>query len=157
MTEDDIIQLAASFDSVFVQTAGPDDGSPEVAWGDTFIYYSADGTLPTATQPFATIVTKDYPDDALSHLDRPSTFRVNIAAGRDTFVEWTGHDPREPAGVVDYSAVDVVMPHPVYGTYGWLAVVNPGEGTEAAVRTLIGRAYDLASSRARRRADLDAP
>ena len=35
--------------------------------------------------PFATIVTKDYPDDRESRLDRPGAFRLNVAAGTDEF------------------------------------------------------------------------
>ena len=153
MSIDDIIDLVTSFDGTLVQRPQEGDGTPEIAWGDAFVYYAPDGTVPEATQPFATIVTKDYPDDELSQLggDR---FRVIIATGREVFVEWTGHDPREPAGDVDYAAEDVVMPHPVYGEVGWLSVVNPGPATDAAVRDLLRRAYELARGRAERRAQL---
>ncbi len=38
--------------------------------------------VPTTTQPFATIVTKDYPPgDERSRLNRPDTFRLNVFAG----------------------------------------------------------------------------
>lgn len=79
------------------------------------------------SQPFTTIVTKDYPDDQDSRLDRPDTFRLNIFAGTAEFRRRLGHEPKEPAAAgVDPSTPDVLLPHPVYGTLGWLAIVNPG-------------------------------
>src|SRR6201999_106330 len=84
MEIDDIIELVRGWDGTVAVTAGPDDGAPEIAWGDTFCYYAPDGSMPARTQPFATIVTKDYPDDESSRLDRAGVFRVNIAARRDT-------------------------------------------------------------------------
>lgn len=93
--------------------------------------------------PFATIVTKNYPGDEASRLDRPNTFRVNVAAGKEAFIRWTGHAPREPATTeIDPSTTDTVMAHPIYGTVGWLAVVNPGTCTESETYDLqIGRAH----------------
>src|SRR5512132_1174990 len=68
-----IIQyITATFESVDVQIASKDDGSPEIAWGDTFFFYSPDPNKRDRKSPFATIVTKDYGDfDAASNLNRP--------------------------------------------------------------------------------------
>ncbi|MEU9888295.1 DUF6194 family protein [Sphaerisporangium sp. NPDC051011] len=157
MTIDEIISLVDGLDGVLTFKPELGDGSPEISWGDTFFYYAPDGVVPTATQPFATVVTKDYPGDEASRLDRPDTFRVNISAGKEAFVRWTGHAAREPATTeVDPSAVDTVIAHPVYGTVGWLAVVNPGSRTEAATRELLREAYHLARSRYERRAEATA-
>lgn len=93
MTIDEIIDFVSALDGVLTLRPGPGDGSPEISWGDTFFYYSPDGVVPKATQPFATIVTKNYPGDESSRLDRPDTFRVNIAAGKEAFTYWTGHTP----------------------------------------------------------------
>ncbi|WP_432416378.1 DUF6194 family protein [Geodermatophilus obscurus] len=129
----------------------PGDGSPEIAWDDAFLYYAPDGVVPR-TQPFATVVTKDHPGDAGSRLDRPGAFRVNVAAGTDDFRRWTGRDPREPAtGDLDPSTPDVVLPHPVHGHLGWLAVVDPGSRTDQAVRDLLRTAHSLARARYERR------
>ncbi|GII61940.1 hypothetical protein Skr01_20250 [Sphaerisporangium krabiense] len=150
---EEIIGLVGGLDGVLTLRPGPGDGTPELAWGDTFFYYSPDGVVPTTTQPFATIVTKNYPDDEASRLDRPGVFRVNVSAGKEEFVRWTGHAPREPAAAdADPAAADTVIAHPVYGTLGWLAVVNPGPRTEAATRELLGTAYRLARARHERRA-----
>jgi hypothetical protein len=48
-------------------------------------------------------------------------------------------------------ATDAVNAHPVYGSLGWLAVVNPGRRTDAAVRELLRHAHHLARSRHQRR------
>lgn len=154
MTVDEILSFVTDLGGVALLQPMPGDGTPEISWGDTFIYYSPDGTIPTTTQPFATIVTKDYPDDERSGLDRPDTFRLNIAAGTQAFLEVIGHAPREPgASDVDPSVPDTVFAHPVYGALGWLAVVDPGERSEVAARDLLRTAHHLARSRYERRSD----
>ncbi|QLY29354.1 DUF6194 family protein [Nocardia huaxiensis] len=151
MTVDEIIEFIKGLDGVLAVQPRPGDGTPEIAWGDAFFYYAPDGEIP-ATQPFATIVTKDYPDDDASRLNRPGAFRVNIHAGRDAFIRWTGHSPREQA-TGDPSAVDTVIAHPVYRSAGWLAVVNPGARTAEAVRELLRSAHDRARARATRKTE----
>ncbi len=153
MSIDEIIEFLAGLDGILVLRPARGDGSPEISWGDTFFYYAPDGEVPKATQPFATIVTKDYPGDELSRLNRPGVFRLNVFAGKDAFAGWTGRQPRDAAtDEPDPSETDSVMAHPVYGTLGWLAVVNPGPRTGTAVRELLRTAHDLARSRHRRRA-----
>ena len=151
MSMDEVIAYVESLGGVLTLRPLPGDGSPEASWGDAFLYYAPDGVVPSA-QPFATVVTKDYPGDESSRLDRSGAFRVNVAAGRDEFRRWTGADPREaaPSGV-DPSTPDVVIPHPVYGCLGWLAVVDPGPRTEDALRDLLRTAHSLARARAERR------
>ncbi|MBM4791967.1 hypothetical protein HXP44_07850 [Streptomyces sioyaensis] len=151
MTMDEIIGFVEGLDGVLAIRPGPDDGSPEISWGDTYFFHSPDGVVPPATQPFATIVTKNYPGDESSRLDRPDAFRVNVAAGKESFRHWTGHAPRQPVVDDDPGAADVVQAHPVYGSLGWLAVVNPGRRTDTAVRELLRTAHRLARSRHERR------
>jgi hypothetical protein len=106
------------------------------------------------SQPFATIVTKDYPDDQSTRLDRPHAWRVNISAGSADFLKWTGRSPREPATHdMDPSTADVVIPHPVYGSQGWLSVVIPGPNTRTAIQDLLRTAHHLARARHQRRSE----
>lgn len=152
MSIDEIIALLNGLDGVLTLRPAPGDGSPQISWGDTFFYYAPDGEVPERTQPFATIVTKDYPGDEGSRLNRPDVFRLNLFAGKEAFTRWTGHQPRDATtGEVDPSAFDVVLAHPVYGRLGWLAVVNPGSRTESPIRELLRAAYQLARSRHERR------
>jgi hypothetical protein len=153
---EEIVRFVDGLDGVLTQRAQSGDGSPEIAWGDTFFYYAPDGVVPQATQPFATIVTKNYPGDDSSRLDRPGVFRVNVAAGKEEFIAHTGRTPRDidddaDAGAPAPDALDAVIPHPVYGSLGWLAVNNPGPATEVEVRRLLQQAYRLARARYLRR------
>ena len=149
---DEITEYLEGLGGVLTLQPQPGDGSPEISWGDRFFYYAPDGVVPR-TQPFATVVTKDYPGDDGSRLDRPGAFRLNVAAGSDAFDHWTGRRPREAARAeVDPSEEDTILAHPVYGDLGWLAVVNPGQRTAAPVRELLRSAYDAARARSHRRA-----
>jgi hypothetical protein len=149
MSIDEIIEFVEGLGGVLTLRPGPGDGSPELAWGDVFFYYSPDGVVPKNIQPFATIVTKDYPGDEGSRLNRPDTFRLNFFAGKEEFRRWTGHEPA--------TQDDIVLAHPVYGTMGWLAVVNPGPRTETPVRELLRAAHGLARNRYERRAARQLP
>ncbi|WP_067691457.1 DUF6194 family protein [Nocardia jejuensis] len=148
MSIDEIIEYIETMGAVLTLRPGPEDGSPEIAWGDVFFYYAPDGRVPTATQPFATIVTKDYPDDTTSRLDRPGAFRLNVSAGTEAYTRWIGHSPRDAADQ-DASVADVLLPHPVYRSAAWLSVVNPAARTDSPIRQLLGEAH----ARARRRYD----
>jgi len=139
MTIDDIIGHVEALGGVLTLRPRPGDGSPDIAWGDVFFYYAPDGVVPKS-QPFATIVTKNYPGDEASRLDRPGVFRVNIDARA------------KDLGDADFAAADVVFRHPVYGRQGWLAVVNPGPRTEARVEELLREAHTRARRRYERRA-----
>ena len=152
MTIDDIVEFVTGLGNVITQTPSEGDGTPELAWGDIFFYFSPDGTIP-ATQPFATIVTNNYPGEEASRLDRPGAFRVNIASGRDVFTEYTGFAPRELPASAEPTVDDTVIAHPTYGSLAWLAVVNPGPNTEGDVRRLLRSAWEAARARYERRED----
>lgn len=149
MSVEDILEMVRGWDGTLAVTPGLEDDAPEIAWGDTFFYYAPDGKVPTATQPFATIVTKNYPDDETSRLDRPGVFRVNVSGRGEATSTWAGDkDSGVPA---DPSELDRVFVHPVYGSLGWLAVLNPGPRTAETTRRLLRRAYEAARARYDRR------
>jgi hypothetical protein len=151
MSMAEILDTVRSFDGILVLAPEAGGGFPEIAWGDFFFYYAPDGEVPQNVQPFATIVTKDYPDDTGSQLDAEDRWRVNIHVGRAMFRELTGQDPRSFSWS-DYATADRVMPHPVYGALGWISVVNPGAQTMPTVMDLLRGAHEDARSRAQRRA-----
>ena len=151
MSMQQIIDAVRALDGALVFAPAPGDDVPEVAWGDAFFYYAPDGRMPHHTQPYGTIVTKDYPDDTASALDAPDRWRVNIHVDRTTFRELTGEDPRRLGRPRDYAADDVVNPHPVYSALGWVAVVVPGHETMDTVLRLLRDAHDAARARFERR------
>lgn len=147
----EIVELVRTFDRSLVLAPEAGSAFPEIAWGDYFFYYARDGEVPANEQPYATIVTKDYPDDCSSHLDLPDRWRLNIHVGRQTLERLTVQPVGRPAG--DPAADDVVLPHPVYGALGWISVINPGEQTAALVSDLLRQAHDQARLRDDRRRD----
>ena len=109
-----------------------------------------------------TLVSSDLYDQ-FSNLNRPSVFRLNIGIGKQTFRSLFG-EPSLPSGRdsaaissknssdYDFTALDQIMPHPVYGRMLWVCVLNPSEETfETNVRQLLAEAYDLAVSKYKRR------
>ena len=154
MTQDDIIQFAAALPGVAVETASQASGAPEVAWGDSFIYFDTEPDLPPDRRfPFATIVIKDYPGwDEFSDLSRDGVFRLNINVGRGRFQDLIGYPPAQFAShqaAPDYRALDTVLPHPTYGQQAWISVVCPGPRTSDLARTLITEARDHLADRAK--------
>jgi hypothetical protein len=155
MTMDQILDTIRSFDGVVELAPAVGSEFPEIAWGDHFFYYSPDGSIPQNVQPYATIVTKDYPDDDRSNLDPDDRWRLNIHVGQARFTELVGESPHDFGAADqsgrDFSEADAIMPHPVYGSLGWVAVVNPGERTLATVVGLLGAAHDDERRRIERR------
>lgn len=156
MTEDEILAFTGGLPGVTVVTASEATGAPEVAWGDSFIYYDPPGTEPETADrrfPFATVVVKDYPGfDEASHLNRDGVFRVNVNVGKSRFQDLVGYPPSQHGDrrdAPDYAALDFVVPHPAYGQQAWVSVVNPGERTADLVRTLLVEARDRAAARHR--------
>ena len=95
--------------------------------------------------PYATIVVNDYPGfDEASDLKRTGVYRVNLWVSRDTYERQTSGDD---GSAIDYSVLDKVIPHPVYGPQSWLSVLNPGPVTESTVKDLLAEAHDRARKR----------
>ncbi|KAF0848121.1 DUF6194 family protein [Nocardia caishijiensis] len=119
----------------------PAEGSdfPEISWGDIFYYYAPDGVVPR-TQPFATIITKNYPDDTASDLDRPGAFRLNVAVTKSTFTEHAANP----------LADNTFAPHPQYPN--WLSITDPGRESAESLRNLIREAHARTRTRIDRRA-----
>lgn len=151
LTQDDIRNYLGAQPGVEVQIAGPGDGSPEIAWGDTFFSLrKPDGAL--SKMPFATIVTKDYTGfDEASRLDRGGLFRLNLDVGKEKFAELFGFAPAEFGAnqtAFDFAVLDRLMPHPIYAPQGWASIIAPSDDARELVHALL----DFTLSRARGRA-----
>ncbi len=151
MSMEQIITAVRGFEGSHVLVPGPGDGSPEAAWGDAFFFYAPDGRPSPTVQPYGTVVTGDQPGDTASGLDRPGRWRVNCRVEKAEFRRLTGEEPRSLVLPRDFTAADVVLPHPVYGALGWVAVVNPGERTLGTVLGLLRDAHEAARARYERR------
>lgn len=140
---DRVLAHLRSLDGVLELAPTEGDGTPPIAWGDHFLYYAPDGQVPQREQPFATIVTKDYPGDGSSDLDPPGRWRLNVHAGREAVAA------ARTRAQVDPSTADVLLPHPTYADQGWVCIVVPTSTPE--LQALLDQAYADAVRRAGRR------
>jgi Family of unknown function (DUF6194) len=109
--------------------------------GGTF--YSCD---PANFPNFATVVTSDAFDDA-SNLTRPDAYRLNIGLSRDTFQRLVD-DQEAP----DYTALDQLMPHPVYARQHYVSILNPSAATfRDVVKPLLEEAHARTAAQYARR------
>tara|TARA_B110000879_G_C10924106_1_gene413305 strand:+ start:141 stop:605 length:465 start_codon:yes stop_codon:yes gene_type:complete len=119
------------------------------AWGETSFFYNPDNRLPRGVY-FATIKIKDGENDSSSELDRPNIFRLSIGVGNDYYELLFGSKPSRPAkgetvGMgIDFSEVDILMPHPVYAWMGWVSILSPLKDKSPALNEYIKAAYQSA-------------
>jgi hypothetical protein len=96
--------------------------------------------------PFATIVTRDTELDHHSELDRDGVFRLNLGVSKESFQKlFPEPDPR-----IDFTAQDVLLPHPVHARMFWLSVLNPSHETFYVLRPYLKEAYALQVNRGAR-------
>jgi hypothetical protein len=149
---------------------GTFEGVDSVTVSDnSFFFYNPDTDVPPDHRfPFVTLMTNDL-NDQFSNLNRPSIYRLNIGISKQTFrslfgdialpsVKESATLSSEHQSAYDFTALDQIMPHPVYGSMFWVCVLNPGEETfDTKVRQLLAEAYDMAVGKhkrlATRRAD----
>jgi hypothetical protein len=112
------------------------------ATGNTFFFYDPDHMF-----AFATLMTNDENDQA-SDLNRPGVYRLNIGVSKATYQSLFGTAP-PPSGEVagdtayDFTVLDQVIPHPVYGRMHWVAILNPSATTfQTVVQPLLAEAYE---------------
>lgn len=130
-----------------------------VASGDTFFFYNPDSSIPPDHRfPFVTLVTGDN-YDSVSNLNRPSVFRLNIGVSKQTYLSLFGSQAPRPGadGILDtgydYTTLDQLMPHPVYGRQYWVSVLSPTDSTfQELVQPLLAEAYEMAVSKYAKRA-----
>ncbi len=133
-----------------------------VASGDSFFFYNPDSNVPPDHKfPFVTLVTSDI-NDHFSDLNRPSVFRLNIGVSKETFRSLFGEPKLPPYGNMtesvdepsdyDFTTLNQVMPHPVYGRMYWVCILNPDDETfETKVRPLLLEAYEMAVNKYEKR------
>lgn len=147
-----ILSEIRGFDGVLELAPQPGSEHPEISWGDHYFYFAPDARVPTNRQPYATIVTKNYLDDVESRLDAPDRWRLNIHMGAKRAAELLGRALKDISDAeVDYGAEDEFLPHPLYGAYGWVCVVNPSGSTLGRVLEVLREAHEADRRRVERR------
>ena len=110
-------------------------------YGYDMFFYRSDRKL-----SFATMISSDYDYDHVSNLNRPGVYRLNIGVSKQTFQSLFGTD-QVNVNDYDFTALDVIMPHPEYAQYHFICVLSPSDETFEEIRPLLAEAYDIAARR----------
>lgn len=130
------------------------------AWGETSFFYNPDGLAPRGTY-FCTIKTQDGANDKASALDRDQIFRLNFGISKGTFSNLFKHVPKRPSkgavieGAYDFTQIDSLCPHPVYGWMCWVAILNPSENSFNNLSILMNESYRLVLQKHQKKQKLD--
>lgn len=99
--------------------------------------------------PFATIGYADNEGDQVSNLSREGVFRVNIGVSKESFQSLSPNF--NPEAQIDYTALDVFMPHPHYAKQFYICILNPSEQHDEQVKHFLLEAHSLATLREKKR------
>jgi len=113
--------------------------------GYTFFFYRDDHM-----HAFATIASTGNEYERISNLERPGIYRLNIGVSRDTFQAMFGKGKID-VSVYDFTALDIIMPHPDYSSQFFICVLSPSEATFEKIKPLLAEAYGVAMKRYNRR------
>lgn len=124
------------------------------SWGETSFFYNPDHLVigPRGTY-FCTIKEKNGKNDKASALDRKGVFRFNFGVSKSTFVALFGDIPSRPSkgGIIkscnNFSNLDCLTPHPIYGWMCWVAISNPSKDSFLQLIKLIEESYQLAKQK----------
>jgi hypothetical protein len=117
----------------------------EVNMGYMFFFYRDDHM-----HAFATIASTGNEYEKISNLDRPGVYRLNIGVSRETFKSLFGTKKINTSDY-DFTALDIIMPHPDYSSQHFLCVLSPSEATFERIKLLLAEAYDVAMKRYNKR------
>jgi hypothetical protein len=115
----------------------------EENFGYTFFFVGDDHRL-----PFVTIANSDNDYDSVSNLNREGIFRINIGVSRATFASLLAESSSEN---IDYSVLDVFLPHPDYAKQHFVCILNPSQENVEVTKKLIVEAHSIATTCLQRR------
>ena len=121
------------------------DVETAVNLGYMFFFYRDDHM-----HAFLTIASTGNEYEKISNLDRPGVYRLNIGVSRDTFQAMFGKGKIE-VSAYDFTALDIIMPHPDYSSQHFICVLSPSEATFEQIRPLLAEAYDITKNRYNKR------
>jgi hypothetical protein len=122
---------------------------PKASWGETSLFYNPNNVLKNGVY-FATIKEHDGENDKASQLDREGVFRLSFGLPPVNYEQLFGPRPPRPdkGGVVptghDFTALNELMPHPVYAWMSWVQVLSCTEHTLRGLTPLLTMAYEKA-------------
>ena len=115
----------------------------EENFGYSFFFVGDDHRL-----PFVTFANSDNDFDNVSNLNRAGVFRVNIGISKETFKNLIAASSSE---FVDYSVLNVFLPHPDYSRQHFVCILNPSGENVETTKKLIVEAHSIAALRLQRK------
>ena len=104
--------------------------SENTNWGERGLFYNPQGQFSKGAYVL-TVKEKDGAHDSASQLNTGGKYRLNLKISKQTFVKLFKSIPKRPSagdiieGEYDFTVLDTLMPHPVYGWMTWTGVLNP--------------------------------
>lgn len=132
---------------VEVYVMGLDNIQQEENFGYSFFFVGDDHRL-----PFVTIGHSDNEFDMVSNLNRDGVFRINMGVSKKTYQSLLGDI--NPEGI-DYSVLDVFLPHPYYAKQNFVCILNPMGDNVDITKQLIVEVHSIAETRYRRLSKLE--
>lgn len=126
-----------------------EDVVPKASWGETALPYNPGQMLAHGVY-FCTLKQQDGANDKASAPDRAGVFRVAIGLPSASYNRLFGERPARPVkgGYVatghDFTALNVLMPHPVYAWMGWAQILSPSRERFDELLSLIAEAPAVA-------------
>ncbi len=133
MNPSEVEQFVANLDNV----------QHEENFGYAFFFVGDDHLV-----PFVSIADSDNAYDSVSNLNREGVFRINIGVSRATFNTLLADSSAEN---VDYSALNVFLPHPEYAKQNFVCILNPSGENVEITKKLTVEAHDIAAARLQRK------
>jgi hypothetical protein len=130
----------ADFDSFIMELSNV---QREVNFGYSFFFVGDDHRL-----PFVTITDSDNDYDDVSNLNREGVFRLNIGVSKGTFDRLIARPLDES---LDYSVLNVFLPHPQYSRQYFVCILNPARENAKKTKHLIAEAHSIAEGRLERK------
>ena len=135
MTQTEVEEFVAAFENV----------QRVENFGYSFFFVGDDHRL-----PFVTIANADNDFDNVSNLNRDGVFRVNIGISKETFKCLLNAE--SSSAPVDYSVLDVFLPHPHYSRQHFVCILNPSNENVETTKRLIVEAHSIAAARLQQKA-----
>ncbi len=117
-------------------------------WGEKAFFYNPANLLKRGLY-FCTLKEKDGNNDKASNLNRAGIFRINFGLPKKTFLNTFQILPKRPAkgtiieGPYDFTQLDTLTPHPVYGWMSWVSILNPSATAWPQLEALLTESYQL--------------
>ena len=116
-----------------------DNVQQEENFGYIFFFVGDDHRL-----PFVSIGHSDNDFDTVSNLNREGVFRINIGVSKETYESLLAETDSEN---VDYSVLDLFLPHPHYSKQHFVCILNPSQKNAEVTRQLMVEAHSISTSR----------